>query len=192
MFRKDFFDIPVYRLSEEENEQEWINSGENKTLQDEFYKKYPEKESRDRELLRAGFGGEWRYNEIIGYIRLYIYGTQIRGEYYVNKAKKQRRSRKKQFKFSTHKLASGESFSLKNKNNEIYKIILLYLDECEKELNKARKSKKRYIDTSIFKRIGPYINWEMFFRDNEIFDYSTDRLDDDSNEITQIITPSFF
>ena len=40
------------------------------------------------------FGGAWKYNEIIGYIRLHFLGNQIRGEYWGVKAMCQVRTRR--------------------------------------------------------------------------------------------------
>jgi len=76
------FDIPVYRLSEKDYQNEedkfsleiyndvFLKNGrvDSQTSYEDFKEKWMI--PRDR----------WRYNEIIGYIKLYILGSQIRGE----------------------------------------------------------------------------------------------------------------
>lgn len=77
----------------------------------------------------------WEYNEIIGYIKLYIQGNQIRGEYYQHKSTRIRKTRTKSFIFKTHKLSP--EISIHNKTNfEIYILILDYLENCKLELKK--------------------------------------------------------
>ena len=50
-------------------------------LKKEFYEKNPNNKIFFEEHLSNYFGGIWEYNEIIGYIKLYSIGNQIRGEY---------------------------------------------------------------------------------------------------------------
>ena len=76
------FDIPVYRLSEKDYQKEedkfsleihnevFLKNGRvnSQTSYEDFKEKW---------MMP---GDSWRYNEIIGYIKLYILGSQIRGE----------------------------------------------------------------------------------------------------------------
>ncbi|WP_353402076.1 hypothetical protein [Pseudophaeobacter arcticus] len=81
---KYFFDLPVYRLTKSKyykwrdetqirpHEENWLSvrgrpmPQESKNALDQHvYEKY----------------GPWEFNEIIGYIRLYFLGSQIRGDY---------------------------------------------------------------------------------------------------------------
>jgi len=165
---KFFFDVPVYRLPEEKyyrEMNEYIERNmfpgpvEHNDNMKEFYSREPEQEVSHRELFRVLFGGEWRYNEIIGYIRLHFLGNQIRGEYWGAKAKRQVRTRKKLFKNMTWKIAPEINIPNKADNEEIFKLILDYLTRCSREL------RRRHIDTTILESIGRYVDWKSLLVD---------------------------
>ncbi|QWF69667.1 hypothetical protein KEF85_09785 [Methylomonas paludis] len=153
-----FFDIPVYRLTKEAYEaqrQAYIEANcktDNINLKDYHFNK---------------FGGCWRYNEIIGYIRLHFLGDQIRGEYFRIKAKRITKTRKKTFEFDTWNLApeigltdlTPELEVSQLTNDQIYSVVKEYIDECRKEL-----SKHSYIDTEVFDNIGEFIDWVGLYK----------------------------
>jgi hypothetical protein len=157
-----FFDIPVYRLSKDE-----YYSQRNKYIEQEMYSGPPEAINKKRELhkrypyhklsyeecLVNNYGGQWDYNEIIGFIRLHFVGNQIRGEYYSVSAKIITKTRKKQFEFKAWNLVNEIDIPIDSNNFIIFKIICDCLENCGKKL------KKRYIDTSLFKVIGPHVDW---------------------------------
>lgn len=153
-----FYDLPVYRLDREKYYNQLQKSIEQtlyeNPLQQEFYEKYPKEKMIMENLLRENYGGGWEYNEIIGYIRLHILGTQIRGEYWQHKAKKMVKSRKRQFQYVTHKLSPEKELSLSKTNKDIYNKILEYIESCRKEL------KNRFIDTSNFETLGSHVDWQ--------------------------------
>lgn len=158
--KKYFFEIPVYRLSYEkymdEEEQLLLQLYNNIHLKNGQvkssiqYQEFKENMNKYRDI--------WKYNEIIGYIRLYILGLEIRGEYYQHKTTRIRKTRTKHFEFITLKLVSEKSLAHKS-NDEIFIIILEYLNQCCMEL------KKMYIDTKDFENIGKYIDWNSFIKD---------------------------
>lgn len=89
---KYFFDIPIYRCTIDKHTDE-LDKEKQKHLQHLVDLHGPEvKDSRSYEWAEHYFDRErwypWRYNEIIGWIRLYILGPQIRGELWFLKAKK--------------------------------------------------------------------------------------------------------
>lgn len=162
MKKKYFFDIPIYRLSIHEYKNEcdknikngyncfFINKDGIKKNELITFDNYYKKAIRHYDI--------WEYNEIIGYIRLYIQGNQIRGEYYQHKSTRIRKTRIKSFIFKTHKLSP--EISIYNKTNfEIYILILDYLENCKLEL------KKRFIDISNFKNIGQYVDWNKLIKE---------------------------
>jgi hypothetical protein len=51
------------------------------------------------------YGGQWIYNEIIGFVRLYFDGSQVLGAYFRTSAKRISKTRKKTFEWIAHKLA---------------------------------------------------------------------------------------
>ena len=103
--------------------------------------------------LSERYGGEWEFNEIVGYIKLHILGNQIRGEYFTTTSNRKVRTRKKQYVQATHKLAPEVNLNRDSNNSEIYEKILEYVERCRLELP------LRYIDDSHIKTIGPYIDW---------------------------------
>jgi hypothetical protein len=109
-----FFDVPVYRLEETTyyaKMNEYINqvlfppSVPHSDRLREIEKQNPEANVAIREHLRQSYGGGWRYNEIVGYIRLHFLGSQIRGEYFGVRKKRIVRTRKRVLEYQTWKLA---------------------------------------------------------------------------------------
>ena len=155
-----FYDIPVYRLTKEKysrDQEEYIDKRVYGTpfrmecsLRDELA-------SQQRAHLWKNYGGTWLFNEIIGYIRLHFCGTQVRGEYYAVQRKRIVRTRRKQLEYRTWKLAPEREVPSSASSEVIYQLVLEYLDACRKQL------KPRYVDTSGFERVGPYINWNALY-----------------------------
>lgn len=96
-----FYVLPVYRLSEEKYEEQLNTHIKNHPLfseeRESFYQRNPDIKTRDLEDVKKEYGGAWRYNEIIGYIRLYFDGSQILGWYHVNDVKRHVKTRKNNF-----------------------------------------------------------------------------------------------
>ena len=167
MREKYFYDVPVYRLSREryyKDMDEYINkhmhsgSPSHIKMMEDFYRKEPAQKRASEDRLRKSYGGAWDYNEIIGYIRLYFFGTQIRGEYWGVNAKKIVRTRKKFFEYKTWKLAPEIDLHWEPNSSSIFLQIQKYLERCKKEL------KNRFIDTRNLEVIGPYVDWKSLGR----------------------------
>lgn len=157
--KKYFCELPVYRLSRENYFLEQMS----------FYKKYYEDHITKNGRVKPPLGFEnflekalrrddiWEYNEIIGYIRLYFSGHQIRGEYYQHNVTRIRKTRKKKFAWITHKL-TPEINILRMSDEEIYTSIIKYIDSCGKEL------KNRHIDADSFRQVGKYVQWNYLIQ----------------------------
>lgn len=152
-----FFDVPVYRIEEDKYYSErdrWIDQ----ILfppNDPYSSKRREKELQDRnslvgsrDCLERSYGGCWRYNETIGYIRLHFLGSQIRGEYYGVQKKRIVRTRTKILEYQTWKLAPEIEIPPQSKSEEIFGLIIEYVDDCRKEL------KGRFVDSKILETRG--------------------------------------
>lgn len=170
MRAKYFYDVQVYRLSRERyyrDMDEYIKkhmySGipSHIKMMEDFYRKEPTRKREAEDRLRKSYGGAWEYNEIIGYIRLYFLGTQIRGEYWGVNSKRVVRTRKKILEFKTWKLASEIDLHREPDSFSIFSKIMEYLGKCQKEL------KGRYIGTDNFKAIGPYVDWKSLYEDSK-------------------------
>lgn len=159
--KKYFFEIPIYRLSENAYHKEEekfllkfyndVHLKNGRVKSNISYNKFKEKSCLYRDI--------WRYNEIIGYIRLYIIGHQIKGEYYQHNVTKVYKTRTKHFKFKTQKLAT-EITLLHKTNEDVYQSIIKYVDKCSSELV------RRYIDVETFHQIGKYIDWNGLIKEN--------------------------
>jgi len=97
--------------------------------------------------------GPWEFNEIIGYIRLHFLGSQIRGEYYGVEKRRYVRSRQKTMLYHTRKLAPERHLRPHATNQEIFQVILQYVEDCRRELP------RRYVDDENLRRVGPFIDW---------------------------------
>lgn len=147
-----FFDIPVYRLAR--NEYEARQEAYIQSMM--FETKNPDRKMMMRDLHWTFYGGSWQFSEIIGYIRLHFLGTQIRGEWWRVDAKRVTRTRTKIFRYSGWKVVSEQEIPKGSTSKEIYRLILLYLQRAQKD----RRLKRFYVDTSVFERIGPLVDWD--------------------------------
>jgi len=162
-----FLELPVYRLPEDEYYEKRstdIDAAMKKFVSPitpsspSIAKRLAGREDKIREHRRNTSGGAWRYNEIIGYVRLHLLGTQIRGEYWRDIAKAIMNTGKKRILgLRAYKLAPETELPTAGSNNEIYFAILEHVDDCRKEL------KKRYLDAEQLTTIGPYVDWRALF-----------------------------
>lgn len=164
-----FLDVPVYRLSEEQYYCDRHKYVENVIYpegspRNDFFRVQeiadPSSKVAVRECLNNSYGGCWRFNEIIGYIRLYFLGSQIRGEYYGVRKKRIIRTRRKILEYQTHKLAPEIEVPYPCTSLEIFNIIQDYLRSCGKELP------GRYIDINTILIIGEHVDWFALYRVN--------------------------
>ena len=152
----------MYQLSEEEYESRQEKyaqkiMAEGGPYAEEMYRRSPVIAERMKSHLWLTYGGPWLFNEIIGFIRLYFFFTQIRGEYWRNDAKKIVRSRKKVFRFREWKVTYEEEIPPGSSSEDIFGLLMNYLARAQADL------KNRYVDTSIFTRIGQYIDWKSLY-----------------------------
>ena len=161
-----FFTLPVYRLHKEKYYQDMNMHIENELrpkseLEEVIYKKAYNKDAEFYNIrkfsLIQNYGGCWEFNEIIGYVKLYFYGNQIRGEYWAVKAKKIVKSRKKQFEIKTHKLHVALTIE-DDTNNGILCKIEEYISGCENKL------RERYVDKQEFIKLAPHIDWAKLYK----------------------------
>lgn len=145
---KNLFEIPVYRLGVN-TYYDKMNSHIFQTNQD---KDYP----IDEAYLRKQFGGDWRYNEIIGFLRFYRYGeNQIRCEYWETDAKKKVRTRKKQF-VQVSDSYCREPFSPTACNKELANLMKNAVGHCEQKL------RNRVLGRELFDATVDLIDWKAF------------------------------
>ncbi|HFK5878493.1 TPA: hypothetical protein ACGYSL_002402 [Legionella pneumophila] len=156
----DLLDVPVYRIKEDKYYRglaEYLDECMDKLGMQSFLESNPEWRAAHHEMYLKAYGGQWEFNEIIGYIKLFVLGGQVRGEYHQVDAKRIVKTRKKIIELKSLKLVDEIELPSQGSNHEIYTGILDYLNACQKHL------KNRYIDLSVFQRIGPYIDWKSLF-----------------------------
>jgi hypothetical protein len=167
---KFFFDIPIYRVARSKYEsgqrsfvQREMSADGDSNVQERYrhdptYKKFMERH------FSENYGGCWRFNEIIGFIRLNFFSTQIRGEYWRVTAKRITRTRRKVFTYFGHNVTTEEEIPPRSTNRKIYSLIQKYLVRAQNE----RHLKKFYIDKSVFENVGPYIDWNALIKLNNL------------------------
>ena len=157
-----FFDLPVYRLPESSYYAEFKRYVQEVifppgTLQGQYLRKLENSDpSAFSDVVNRnleGYGGIWRYNEIVGYIRLHFLGTQVRGEYFAPNRRRIMRTRTRTLEFRTWKLAPEEEIATPITTDSVRKSVESYIKACRKELG------KRYIDTTLFESLAPHIDW---------------------------------
>ncbi len=138
-----FLDLPVYRLAEDQYYQD-RKAHLDQTL---FPPGSPYSEQRRadekenpgslagiRGYFEKSYGGRWRYNEIVGYIRLHFLGSQVRGEYYRVNRRRIVRTRTKQLECRTWKLAPEVEVPPDATYAEIFAAVVQYIDDCRAEV----------------------------------------------------------
>lgn len=156
-----FFDLPVYRVSKDDYYREKEFRIQKTLYELNFNESHSDlmveqwKNRLDRNYYKNY--GPWDYNEIIGYIKLYFFGSQIRGEYFKVNKKRLYLSRTKTFIWHTFKIAPEREIPNFSDSSEIFEIVCKYIDDCKKIL------RNRVIDDAVFKKIGSFVNWKELF-----------------------------
>ena len=160
---KIFFEIPVYRIAEADYKKQMEahirkHIPTYRGLEDllRYRLDNPGKSHPDEPLVGVyskEYGGPWRYNEIIGHLRLYLYGHQIRVEYWQTQAKRIVKSRKKLFGSVSTKIVDEVTVKDLDSNKEIKGAIEAAIKLCE------NKFKNRYFDMHYFNAIKDHVSW---------------------------------
>ncbi len=162
-----FADIPIYRLHEKKYYKErdafidkamYGETPEAREFRRAFYERNKDNKILHMDHLKKQYGGIWRFNEIVGYVRLHLLGMQVRGELFMVDAKRVVRSRKKLLIYQTHKVALERDIPLNASNEEIFEVILQYIADTRQEL------KPRYVDSSLFELIGKFVDWKALLK----------------------------
>ncbi len=148
---KYIFDIPVYRKSPGEFDAE-INTAMTKRV--EYITSHdPERRRLDKETHQrvyhaviAESGGPWQYNQIVGWLRLFVEGGKIGCHpWWVDSKRLSRRMRYKRYYLQTPSDILGVHLR-KESSDEIFDILLKRLSKKDKE----PQYKNHYIDLDVF------------------------------------------
>jgi hypothetical protein len=155
MLEPYFFEIPIYRCDPDTHTKE-MSDKEIEFTREEWKDTAPISYQNMINHFHESVWYPWKFNEVIGWLCLYIMGSQVRGEYYFDTAKRINKGiRIKKFKYVGKAFEHSLKFSLTSQ--EIFNEIILELEK----LNFRRKPlKKRYIDLETFKTVGQFIDWK--------------------------------
>jgi len=161
-----FLDIPVYRCTQEKHTKEM--EMEKRGLIQYLESSGVPRENAPTAYLNAenhfdrNLWYSWKYNDIIGWIRLFVCGRQLRGEYWWVTSRRIIKRGKKEFSYCGKAFESEDIIS--EDSNQIFSILCGLLNQLSKE----RPFKSRYIDMELLLTLGPYINWRELI-DSMIF-----------------------
>jgi len=96
----------------------------------------------------------WYFNQVIGWLRLFVFGKSIKAEYYFIDAKRIS-------KLVKHKryLYKEKAFELNPGNSDSSTDIYKKIRDTVIRLNSEKPFEGRYIDLEKFDNIGTYVNW---------------------------------
>jgi hypothetical protein len=150
------FDIPYYWREEDRFNREYERDLTNHLCAFEKQTGYPLTDN-----LRLSLTGDfwrryiapWRFNQVVGWVRLYKLGSQLRGEsWFMNVKHSGRQVSKKQF--SLH----GKAFELHiwpdQTSKEIFEAIVENLRRFQKS-----SSRRIFLDLECLENLGSFIDW---------------------------------
>ena len=150
-----YFEIPVYRCKIEKHTME-MKKRESEFDNHEIKETAPISYQNLKNHFHKTIWYPWRYNEVIGWVCLYILGNQIRADYYFITAKRIGKGiRKKRFQYFGKAFEHSLSRNLSSK--EIFQEIINQLENLTKN---EFPFKGRYIDISTFKTMGEFVDWK--------------------------------
>lgn len=163
------FDVPIYRIAEASyyaDRKSYVDAHLydhpelSRSEREAFYREYPDKKNRDSDYQQRQYGGPWRFNDVIGYIRLYLDGYQVRGQlWYVDVERVVRKPRHKLLLCKNTRFGIPVDISPQSSNGEIFGRIMKYLDSVRPRF------KNRFIDSALLKTVGPYVDWKSLINE---------------------------
>lgn len=161
-----FFEIPIYRCAPEKYSEEMRNLKKEIRKNNEHNRTalpYQNNDKLEDDIFRI-YHYPYAYNEIVGWIRLYILGNQIRGYTFFesspvfpfyNKKRITKGIRKKRFE------EKGKLFELNiNKNITTEQILSKLHNSLIEKVKDDPILSKRFVDINPLLKIGPFINWK--------------------------------
>jgi hypothetical protein len=157
-FGNPIFQIPIYRCSPQEHQKEveeklqW-HLDNMRVVGDAARKAW-----RKKLELRYdnAFWARWRYNHIIGWLRLYVRGSDILAElYWIDAERIVKQPKRKTLVWSSYR-EIHVSVSPDMSNRETYEA----LEHALVALQEQRLYRSRYIDMTEFRNLGPYVKWK--------------------------------
>ena len=155
-----FFEIPIYRVSERAYVLQFdrkldLFRQESEAMYGRAYEDVFSIAQRQvlRDQLWSTFGGPWRYNQAVGWVRLYTLGAQVRGEYWMAAAERLTRRGRREFRYV------GSAFTRNCTNREsgqeirdaVWRELLSFQREC--------RGRSVVLDLDCFQHAMRFIDW---------------------------------
>lgn len=148
MLEPIFFEIPIYRCNRKQHSEQLIR----KT--DKIVAPYKDIDEETYRLIKQHISYGWKYNEIIGYLNLFILGNQLRIEQWcIDKQRVNGGIIKKKFKYKGD--VSQAQIYYDMTSQEICALIKEELDSL-----KRNEFKRYHVELSTFNLIAPYVDWK--------------------------------
>lgn len=156
------FDIPIYRCEEgkfyrqmTEHIESYFNS-----IYDGLKIPRPATDPPHLAFIRGHmqnrFGAPWDFNQVVGWLRLFVEGSGIGGHLWMVDAKRVSRSMHKRFTLRSGSNVLAFTMPPDADSATIYRITL----ESIRHLSKIPEFRKRVFDLREFQNIGPFVNWK--------------------------------
>jgi hypothetical protein len=159
---RHFFEIPVYRVVEKAfygQYQKDLTRHVQRMCQDASVApgELPDWEGRVRETFTARYGLPWRYNQAVGWLRLFVLGTQIRADVWLAEGKRfTRRMPHKTFR------TVGKAFEVWTFDTQTEEEIRSsVIDELRDLSESPPGGKKCVLDLAPFLEVAPCLRWRV-------------------------------
>lgn len=159
---RNIFEVPIYRCSldehtkfiDREREQYMAYIGADPV-------KTPESHASAIRAFEAERWYSWRYNEVVGWVRVYALGSQVRGELWFVSAKRLLPRGQNRFVYQ------GKAFELHPDLTLSDEAIASEVIDEFRALQRERAFHRRYIDFECLARVAPFVRWrELLARSN--------------------------
>ena len=159
MRERYFLDVPIYRVSREVFEHDFVAYSKNVATKHNWgVAPIPESDLRRTQTLSEAFGAPWLFNQIVGFARLFTLGSQLRGDYYLSPAKRLLANpAHKRFEYFG-KLFELESTSFVS-SADLVASLRTELTGAVRELRKGTLA----LDLEVFDNILPCVDWRQLF-----------------------------
>ena len=169
-YEKGLFDIAIYWCDEATFNAKYDqkSKAERERIKREWeargFQLKPEDIDRHERLLWQQLMMPWKYNQIVGWVRIYIFGNQLRGDYWLIEAKRFGPTLKK--KRFIHR---GKAFELwlhaKETNKQLFGRMLNRLRKLEEvDLKYNPRTRRCVLDLECFESLGRFVNWRRMMK----------------------------
>lgn len=154
------FEVPIYRCSLEQftgqmekdvaEHLEWLERASGGVTREEA----PHTFSVSEEYFRNRYGAPWRYNQVVGWLRICADQGSVWGEVWYVEAKRVRRKMRK------HYVWRGRAFKLDNCTDTPSEEIFARIVHEIEGLRRWKLFKRRHFELCPLLAIGPNVDWQ--------------------------------